>query len=180
MILARTMKGRGFSEIEDHEGWHGKPLPPELAERAIVELGGVRQLMRAGRFPRAATARRPPERGGDAADLRDWRASRHPPRRSGRRSTAIGARSNLVALDAEVGNSTYADASPRPIPERYFEMFIAEQQMVAAAVGLSVRGYVPFASTFAAFFTRAPTSSGWPRSRTSTSASRLPCRRRDR
>jgi transketolase len=69
--------------------------------------------------------------------------------------TAVGARSDVVALDGEVGNSTYAEEFAKAYPERYFEMFIAEQQLVAAAVGLSVRGYVPFAATFAAFFTRA-------------------------
>jgi transketolase len=61
----------------------------------------------------------------------------------------------VVALDAEVSNSTYAEAFKKAWPERFFEMFIAEQQLLAAAVGFSVRGYVPFASTFAAFFTRA-------------------------
>ena len=60
-----------------------------------------------------------------------------------------------MALDGEVSNSTHADEFARAFPGRYFEMFIAEQQMVAADVGLSVRHYVPFASTFAAFFTRA-------------------------
>jgi transketolase len=70
--------------------------------------------------------------------------------------TALGARDpRVVALDGEVSNSTYADAFAKAHPGRYFEMFIAEQQMVASAVGLSVRGYKPFASTFAAFLTRA-------------------------
>jgi transketolase len=68
---------------------------------------------------------------------------------------AVGARSDVVALDGEVDNSTHAEEFAKAYPERYFEMFIAEQQLVAAAVGLSVRGYVPFAATFAAFFTRA-------------------------
>ncbi len=70
--------------------------------------------------------------------------------------TALGARDpRVVALDGEVSNSIYADAFAKAHPDRYFEMFIAEQQMVAAAVGLSLRGYKPFASTFAAFLTRA-------------------------
>jgi transketolase len=67
----------------------------------------------------------------------------------------MGARSNVVALDGEVDNSTHAEEFAKAYPERYFEMFIAEQQLVAAAVGLSVRGYVPFVATFAAFLTRA-------------------------
>ena len=62
---------------------------------------------------------------------------------------------NVVAMDGEVSNSTFADEFARAHPRRYFEMYIAEQQLVAAAVGFSVRGYRPFASTFAAFFSRA-------------------------
>ena len=68
---------------------------------------------------------------------------------------AIGVRPDVVAMDGEVSNSTFADEFAKAYPERYFEMFIAEQQLVAAAVGFGVRGYRPFASTFAAFFTRA-------------------------
>ena len=67
---------------------------------------------------------------------------------------ALGARPEVVALDGEVGNSTYAGEFAAAYPDRFFEMFIAEQQLIAAAVGLAVRGYVPFASTFAAFFSR--------------------------
>jgi len=73
----------------------------------------------------------------------------------GQALAAVGARGNVVALDGEVGNSTHAEEFAKAYPERYFEMYIAEQQLVAAAVGMSVRGYVPFAATFAAFFTRA-------------------------
>ena len=73
----------------------------------------------------------------------------------GQALAAVGARSNVVVLDGEVGNSTHTEEFAKVYPERYFEMFIAEQQLVAAAVGMSVRGYVPFAATFAAFFTRA-------------------------
>ena len=68
---------------------------------------------------------------------------------------ALGVRPNVVAMDGEVSNSTFADKFAKAYPERYFEMFIAEQQLIAAAVGVGARGYRPFASTFAAFFTRA-------------------------
>jgi transketolase len=54
-----------------------------------------------------------------------------------------------------VDNSTHLEEFAKAHPERYFEMFIAEQQLVAAAVGLAVRGYIPFAATFAAFLSRA-------------------------
>ncbi|MGH3300901.1 MAG: transketolase, partial [Streptosporangiaceae bacterium] len=73
----------------------------------------------------------------------------------GQALAALGARRDVVAMDGEVSNSTYADQFAREYPERFFEMYIAEQQLIAAAVGFSVRGYRPYASTFAAFFTRA-------------------------
>src|SRR5205085_9792747 len=65
---------------------------------------------------------------------------------------ALGARPDVVAMDGEVSNSTHADEFAKEYPDRFFEIFIAEQQLVSTAVGMSVRGYVPFASTFAAFF----------------------------
>jgi transketolase len=156
VILARTIKGRGFSEVEDREGWHGKPLPPEMAERAIIELGGERGLIVRGPKPGPAAAARA---GKDSAEVKlpvyavgDKVATR---KAYGDALTAIGARRDVVAMDGEVSNSTFADEFAAKYPERFFEMYIAEQQLVAAAVGFSVRHYRPFASTFAAFFTRA-------------------------
>jgi transketolase len=154
VILARTRKGRGFSEIEDHEDWHGKPLPPEMAERAIVELGGERHLTVRGPQPEGGTPRARPS--GEVILPRYELGAKVATRKAfGASLAAVGARSNVVALDGEVDNSTYAADFGKAYPERYFEMFIAEQQLVAAAVGMSVRRYVPFAATFAAFFTRA-------------------------
>ena len=154
VILARTRKGRGFSEIEDRENWHGKPLPAEMAERAIVELGGERHLTVSGPLPEAGTPRARPN--GDVSLPRYELGAKVATRKAfGEALAAIGARGDVVALDGEVGNSTYTEDFAKAHPERYFEMFIAEQQLVAAAVGMSVRGYVPFAATFAAFFTRA-------------------------
>ena len=155
VILARTVKGKGFSEIEDKEGWHGVALKPDMAERAIKELGGERDIR---------IEVRPPERGRPAIrperatvtlptyNLGDSVATR---KAYGDAITALGARPEVVALDGEVSNSTHADEFKKAHPERFFEMFIAEQQMVSTAVGLQVRGYVPFASTFAAFMARA-------------------------
>src|SRR3954452_14148115 len=159
VILARTVKGRGFSEVEDREGWHGKAFPEEMAARAIAELGGESNLLVRGPLPEhedvngavAAPATRAIPR------VRHARGDKFPTRRGyGDAVTALGARDpRVVALDGEVSNSTYADVFAKAHPDRYFEMFIAEQQLVAAAVGLSVRGYKPFALTFAAFLTRA-------------------------
>ncbi len=155
VIIAKTVKGSGFKEIENKEGWHGKALPPDLAERAIKELGGTRHL-------RVDVSR--PEHGEPA--IRDGRARVTLPtyklgekvatrKAYGDALVALGARANVVAMDGEVSNSTHADEFAKAYPDRFFEMFIAEQQLVAAAVGMSVRHYVPFASTFAAFFSRA-------------------------
>jgi transketolase len=157
VILAKTVKGEGFTEVEDSPDWHGKPFPQEMAERAVAELGGPRHL----------TVRGPPETGhGETLPAVTTRpagpvtyeigakvASR---KAYGDALVALGARDpRVVALDGEVGNSTYAFEFADAHPDRYFEMFIAEQQMVAAATGLAVRGYRPYASTFAAFLTRA-------------------------
>jgi transketolase len=154
VILARTRKGRGFSEVEDREDWHGKPLPAEMAERAIIELGGERHLTVTGLKPEDGSPRTRP--GAEVSLPRYDVGAKVATRRAfGDALEALGARPDVVVFDGEVGNSTYADAFAKKYPERYFEMFISEQQLVAAAVGFSVRGYVPFAATFAAFFTRA-------------------------
>jgi transketolase len=161
VILARTRKGRGFSEVEDAEGWHGKPLPKDMAERAIIELGGERNLVVRGPKPDASVsgAGHPATQADGAAKVKlpvytmgDKVATR---KAYGDALAALGARRDVVAMDGEVSNSTFADEFAHQYPERYFEMYIAEQQLIAAAVGFSVRGYRPFASTFAAFFTRA-------------------------
>jgi transketolase len=154
VILARTRKGRGFDEVEDREGWHGRPLPAEMAERAIIELGGDRDITVTGQLPADISPRvRPSE---DVILPRYELGAKVATRKAfGEALAAVGARGNVVALDGEVGNSTHTEDFEQAHPERFFEIYIAEQQLLAAAVGLSVRGYVPFAATFAAFFTRA-------------------------
>ncbi len=154
VIVARTVKGRGVAAIEDKDGFHGKPL--DDADVAVAELGGVRGLSAAvskpegGRAPHAfASAPFDPPR----YEMGDSVATR---RAYGDALAALGAaRGDVVALDGEVSNSTYADAFAEAHPDRFFEMYIAEQQLVASAIGIQVRGWVPFASTFAAFFARA-------------------------
>jgi transketolase len=157
VILAQTRKGRGFSEVEDREGWHGKPLPSAMAERAIVELGGERHLIVRGPMPDKATQPRRPATLPVDVQLPAYAVGEKVATRKayGDALAAIGARPDVVAMDGEVSNSTFADEFAHKYPERFFEMYIAEQQLVAAAVGFSARGYRPFASTFAAFFTRA-------------------------
>jgi transketolase len=154
-IVARTVKGSGASESADREGKHGKAL--DDAERAIEELGGVRHL--AVRVARPSTEGRPHTFAAtEALTLpRYERAGTEATRRAYAEAlVAIGrAHGDVVALDGDVGNSTYAELFEASLPERFFEMYIAEQQMAAAAVGLQVRGWKPFASTFAAFWSRA-------------------------
>ena len=156
VVLARTVKGKGFAEVEDINGWHGRPLPPDMAQRAVAGLGGERNLRVTA--PRPARHEPPRRAGAGAVTLPRYElASKVATRKAyGDALVALGAaRPEVVALDGEVGNSTYAGQFAATYPERFFEMFIAEQQLIAAAVGLAVRGYVPFASTFAAFFSRA-------------------------
>ncbi|MFI6964569.1 transketolase [Streptomyces sp. NPDC050255] len=155
VIVARTVKGRGVGEVADQENWHGKPLPEELAERAVAELGGVRDLRVRGPRPPEAAAVVAPAAGPvelPRYDVGDEVATRVA---FGKALAALGARPEVVALDAEVGNSTHAEDFQKAHPERYFQVYIAEQQMIATAVGMAVRGYRPYATTFAAFLTRA-------------------------
>jgi len=157
VVLARTRKGRGFSEVEDRENWHGKPLPAEMAQRALVELGGERHLTVRGPSPEPSGRSWRPDRGTAEVTLPRYECGARVATRKayGEALAALGSRRDVVAMDGEVGNSTFAEDFANAHPERFFEMFIAEQQLIAAAVGFSVRGYVPFASSFAAFFTRA-------------------------
>jgi transketolase len=155
LVVARTLKGRGVKEVEDQGGWHGKAL--DHPEEAIAELGGERNIV--VQVPKPDVKGEPHtfqvngpltlpswQRGDEVATRRAY----------GEALAALGdVRGDVVALDGEVSNSTYAEIFAEAHPDRYFEMYIAEQQMVAAAVGLQVRKWVPFASTFAAFLSRA-------------------------
>lgn len=159
VILAKTIKGRGFSEIEDRDGWHGKALPPELAQRALAELGDITDQTVDGPKPAATGwSASPPAATASAANWPRYALGDKVATRSayGAALAALGSRNDrIVAMDGEVSNSTGAAEFAEHFPDRYFGMFIAEQQLVASAVGFSVRQYIPFASTFAAFVTRA-------------------------
>jgi transketolase len=153
LIVARTIKGKGVEAVEDKEGWHGKPL--DDPEAAIAELGGERNIVVDVHEPEHCKPREfatgPLEL--PRYDLGEQVATR---KAYGDALLALGkADGAIVALDGEVGNSTYSAEFAQKIPERYFEMYIAEQQLLAAAVGLQVSGLKPFASTFAAFLSRA-------------------------
>jgi transketolase len=154
VVLARTLKGKGVAATEDREGLHGKPLKD--ADEAIEELGGIRDLRVEVHAPPAARALHSVPTGPlrlPRYDKGDEVATRNA---YGEALAALGAaRGDVVALDGEVGDSTRAEFFAKQHPERYVECYIAEQQMIAAAVGVATRGWVPYASTFAAFLTRA-------------------------
>jgi len=156
MIVARTVKGKGISFLENAGGWHGKALDEDQSKVALAELSdidpNVRGVIAAPENTRPARAIPRPSRaphyeiGTSVATRKAYGAAL---------ARIAWQFPQLVCLDAEVSNSTMADIFAEQVPERFFEMFIAEQNMVEVAVGLSMRGKVPFVSTFAAFFTRA-------------------------
>jgi transketolase len=153
VVIAHTIKGKGVKAVEDKNGFHGKPL--EDPTEAIAELGGERHLQISIARPDPAQPHRFPN---GALELPRYAVGEKVATRKayGEALAALGtARGEVVALDGEVSNSTFAELFAKAHPDRYFEMYIAEQQLVAAAVGLQTRGWRPFASTFAAFLTRA-------------------------
>ena len=167
VIIAKTIKGKGFSEVENSPDWHGKPFPEDMAKRAVAELGGVRELIVRGPRPEHVqpgpaiehpSTLPPADEPKPGTDWPQYKVGAKVATRKayGDALLTLGARDDkVVVLDGEVSNSTHADEFAKAFPERYFEMFIAEQQMIAAATGLAVRGYKSYASTFAAFLTRA-------------------------
>ncbi|MEJ7781831.1 MAG: transketolase [Solirubrobacteraceae bacterium] len=156
VIVARTMKGRGVAAVEDQLNAHGKPLAD--AEDSIAELGDPGPIEAQVALPSNDKGRHRFQPVGDADPPRyevggDPVATR---KAYGEALTALGARrGDVVALDGEVSNSTHSEDFAAAHPERYFEMYIAEQQMIAAAVGMQVRGWTAYVSTFAAFLARA-------------------------
>jgi transketolase len=157
MLIARTIKGKGVSFIEDKNGWHGKALKKAECDRALQELGEVDKSIRGeiappeDRQPQIQSPSKPLKKINYRAD--ELVATR---KAYGNALVRIFPQfPQLVSLDGEVSNSTYAEIFQEAYPQRFFEMYIAEQNMVGTALGFSCRGKIPFVSTFAAFFTRA-------------------------
>ena len=152
-VIARTKKGAGVAAVEDEEGKHGKPL--DDPDEAIRELGGERDLQLRLASPADVRPHRFEVPGGErpAYGMGDEVATR---KAYGEALKYLGdVRGDVVAVDGEVSNSTYSEIFRDAHPDRYFEMYIAEQQLVATAVAMQRRGWRPFGSTFAAFLTRA-------------------------
>ena len=154
-IIARTLKGKGIEDVEGLEGWHGKPLPPAAAERAIAAL--ETRLHHVPHPPVRKPARR-------AVPRLEARSTPTAPAYGevatrevyGDALVRLGAADpRVLALDGDVKNSTYAERFRDAYPDRFVEAYIAEQNMVGMATGLAAQRFVPFASSFACFLTRA-------------------------
>ena len=158
VILAKTLKGAGISFIQDKEGWHGKALSKEEAERAVAELqpsakSGLGHPIAAPNQLALPKSEPPASYPAISYKLGDMVATREA---FGNALLRIGsADSRVVALDGDTKNSTYSEKFLKKFPDRFTECYIAEQNMVGVATGFAVRGKIPFASTFATFFTRA-------------------------
>jgi transketolase len=152
LVVARTRKGYGVSFLEDAEGWHGKALSPEQAEAAIAELGGVREIRITPPKPEPWT---PPEPARVPIDPPVYTEPIATRKAFGEALAAMAGRTDVVVLDGEVANSTHTEDFQAVAPERFFELYIAEQCMTGVAVGLQALGKTVYAATFGAFLTRA-------------------------
>ncbi len=155
MIIAKTIKGKGVSSIENKDGWHGKTLTSDMLSTALNELGPIDITVQGSvTAPERIDANVTSTAGSEKYVLYDKAVATR--EAYGDALVAMGASdTSIVVLDAEVSNSTYAETFKKAYPDRFFEMYIAEQNMVSVGVGLSKIGFKPFISSFAAFLTRA-------------------------
>lgn len=156
MLIAKTVKGKGVSLLADQSGWHGKALDKEKLQQAFEEIGEVDHSLR-GKIASPERVK-PPQRESQLATTVDYSEGVEVATRAayGNAIRRIAEQyPELVALDGEVCNSTRSQFFRDAYPDRFFEMFIAEQNMVGTALGMALRGRMPFVSTFAAFLTRA-------------------------
>ncbi|OGH81153.1 MAG: transketolase [Candidatus Magasanikbacteria bacterium RIFCSPLOWO2_12_FULL_34_7] len=154
MIVAKTIKGKGVSFAENKDGWHGKALTEEQLAKALTELGEIKKTEVKLKLPKNLLPQKyTPNKVKIETSTKDKIATRKA-YGTGLLKAHINY-PNIVVLDAETSNSTFAETFKNYYPNRFFEMFIAEQNMVGTAIGLSSRGKIPFVSTFAAFLSRA-------------------------
>jgi transketolase len=156
VILARTVKGKGVSFLEDKNGWHGKPLKEPDLQKALHEIGPLPEIDSAKLVRAPRKARRP-----CWEKTFDFAKNAYTEKTATRLAYGIALESLahvngwVVALDGDVKNSTYAEKFFSSFPERAFQSFIAEQNMVGMGLGMSAKGFIPFIATFAAFLSRA-------------------------
>lgn len=155
MIIAKTIKGKGVSSIENKDGWHGKALPADKLDEALADIGDIDKNI-------TKSIAEPDKCDASSGEIKDYDVTAiNTDSMSTRKAYGIALVNifkkfpDIVVLDAEVSNSTYAEIFKEKFPDRYFEMYIAEQNMIGTALGLASRGKIPFVSTFAAFLTRA-------------------------
>ena len=156
VLLAKTVKGKGVSFIEDLDGWHGKPLKADELEKALAEVGPFPEVDARRYLRRPKKAVRPQL--GAAADFipTDYKEKTATRLAYGNAVRALGrVHPGVVVLDGDVKNSTYADKFFEAFPKRSVQSYIAEQNVVGMAMGFAAKGYLPFLATFAAFLTRA-------------------------
>ncbi len=158
MIIAHTLKGKGVSLWENQLGWHSKTLNEEQLKQALSELGTVDKTLVGTIAPSERKVIQMPEKtASDTSSNIQFTEEKVATKKAfGLMLEKLGSsNTDLVVLDAEMSNSTHTDIFQQKFPHRFFEMFIAEQNMVSVAVGLARRGKLPVISTFAAFLTRA-------------------------
>ena len=158
VILAKTLKGAGISFIQDKDGWHGKPLNKEEAARAVAELQPRAKTGTDVRIPSPSQLPAPDNTAPASYPPLTYKLGDQVATREAYGSALVrmgGVDPRIVATDGDTKNSTYAEKFFKKFPERSTECFIAEQNLVAVAIGFGTRGKTPFASTFATFFTRA-------------------------
>lgn len=159
MIIAKTIKGKGLSFLEDQDNWHGKALSQDHLQKALIELGDVNVSLKENiLLPKEIGLKKSQSNEIKLDKFLAKPVKKHLATRKayGNAITKLGAKNQkIVVLDAEMGNSTFANIFAAAFPDRFFEMFIAEQNMISVAVGLSRMGKIPFISTFASFLTRA-------------------------
>jgi len=156
VILAKTLKGKGVSFIEDKNGWHGKPLTKDDLEKALEELGPMPEVDARKWVKKPRSKKFPFENGRFKFKRKDYEKKTATRRAYGNALVRLGeVNDRVVSIDGDVKNSTYADDFFKAFPKRSFQSYIAEQNMVGMGIGLSAKGFLPYMATFAAFLSRA-------------------------
>jgi len=155
-IVAKTIKGKGVSFLEDLNGWHGRPLKADELEKALEELGPIPDIESKKYLRPARQVVRRKMKTAARIDRTRYTEKTATRLAYGYALCAAGkANESIVAIDGDVKNSTYADKFFEAFPDRSFQSFIAEQNMIGMGLGFAAKGYVPFMATFAAFLSRA-------------------------
>jgi transketolase len=157
-IIAKTIKGKGVSFLEDKDGWHGKPLDKEQLEKALQELGKISEIDAKNFVNTPYETKKPDFSMKFDIEITTYsKESKIATRKAyGNALVSLGKINNkIIVIDGDVKNSTMTEAFFNHFPERSFESYIAEQNMIGMTVGFSAKGFLPFTATFAAFLTRA-------------------------